>query len=84
MTIIETYNPGSLVKISLKEPVNGSWVPVWEGFPKPDTERKARIFEPPLKKVYFGTRNIRLDFDTRLAYSWSEIDAVQACGWAFY
>lgn len=82
---IETFNPGSLIRISTRKPSGNGWEVLWEtNYPQPNTEKKARIFEPPIKKPYFASRHLKLEFDCRRNHSWTEIDAVQISGFAFY
>jgi len=76
--IYETFNPGSLVKISAKDS-NKKWVTLWKSKRKNEAA-KSRIFKPKLEKVDFQTNEIRLDIDTVGSIGFYEIDAVKLIG----
>jgi hypothetical protein len=77
--VYETYNPGSLVKISAMNE-NKKWVTLWKGKREKQTISKSRIFKPKLKEIDFQTNLIRLDIDTNGSSSFYEIDAVRLIG----
>jgi len=77
--VYETYNPGSLVKISAKDIKNGSWDILWSAS-REIGPKCSRILSPPLKKVKFKTNTIRLDMDCNGSFGFYEIDAVKLIG----
>lgn len=77
--VYETFNPGSLVKVTCYDEKGKSEI-LWQSKRDSNAPLKARIFKPAIKPSSFPTRHIRLDFDTRGAKSFSEIDAVAIVG----
>eukprot|EP01080_Neovahlkampfia_damariscottae_P006952 gene6952-11114_t len=77
--IYETYNPGSCIKISARNPKNKQWIELWSG-PKQTASSVSRIFAPTLKKCKFKTNEIRLDICQTGNSGYYEIDAVQLTG----
>ncbi|RZF47617.1 hypothetical protein LSTR_LSTR014401, partial [Laodelphax striatellus] len=61
ISIYETFNPGSVVRIWAGLEA-GKWELLWEGESKP-YGHTARIFSPPLKLINEATNLIRLEFD---------------------
>ena len=60
---------------------NDSWVVLYQGNPQQrEIPMNSRIFNPTLYPTNFDSKIIRLDMDTTLSNSWSEIDAVKLIG----
>ncbi|XP_031551802.1 F-box/LRR-repeat protein 4-like [Actinia tenebrosa] len=87
--ILETYNPGAVVRIlALKEdnnqvkPIinaNGGWVELWSGKPQ-KCPPLSRSMSPPLKRIEKPTRVIRLEFNHQHLEYYTELDAVELFG----
>ncbi|XP_052075859.1 uncharacterized protein LOC127713945 [Mytilus californianus] len=80
INIYETYNGGSIWRISFKAP-NGSWQTVWEvdGSTLP-TVRSSRIFSPPIQTVTFPANEVHIEIDTTNTDVDYEIDAIEITG----
>lgn len=80
VSIYETYNPGSVVRIWAGSLTGEKkWVLLWEGESQV-VGHKPRIFTPPIRPLDFPTRLLRLEFDhTKLEY-YTELDAVLLVG----
>ncbi|XP_024873907.1 F-box/LRR-repeat protein 4-like [Temnothorax curvispinosus] len=78
VSIYETYNPGSVVRIWAQDP-NNRWFLLWNGPPQivPST---PRIFSPPLRSCDFKTKTLRLEFNHSLLDYYTELDAVLLIG----
>eukprot|EP01080_Neovahlkampfia_damariscottae_P011770 gene11770-5108_t len=84
LNVYETYNPGSLVKVSTKEIGGNVWDVIWEGEKEHQKiPEESRIKSIDCRQDSYETNVIRLDFDTYGARSWSEIDAVQLIGYIY-
>eukprot|EP00041_Stephanoeca_diplocostata_P033616 m.1116032 g.1116032 ORF g.1116032 m.1116032 type:complete len:588 (+) comp24373_c0_seq16:1627-3390(+) len=80
--VYETYHPGSIVRI-LARPCGehaGKWVALWNGEPQLGLPAQARIFCPPLKRVRFLTKVLRIELDSQYQQYYAEFDAVQLTG----
>ncbi|XP_065839547.1 F-box/LRR-repeat protein 4-like [Oscarella lobularis] len=87
--IIETYNPGAVVRVlACNASVDSGaasgeikWVTLWAGPPQQDEiPRKSRIFSPPIKKIDFPTNLLRLEFNHEGLDYYAELDAVELYG----
>ncbi|XP_046389546.1 F-box/LRR-repeat protein 4 isoform X2 [Ischnura elegans] len=78
VSIFETYNPGSVVRIWALSTI-GSWHTLWEGEPQliGHTPRK---FSPVEKAFNFMSKIIKLEFDQSQHDYYPEIDAVLLVG----
>jgi hypothetical protein len=83
--VYETYNPGSLVKISSKPNSNEQeWDTIWTGEKEHSKiPEQSRINKIDCCQHKYETNLIRLDFDTNGARSWSEVDAVELIGYLY-
>ena len=79
VAIVESYNPGAVVKVEVWDIDSGEWVTLYEGDAAP-TEEAYRVFRPTLASADFKTDSIRLTLDTAAVPGWNEIDAVQLFG----
>jgi hypothetical protein len=74
--IYETFNPGSCVKVSAKDP-NFEWCVLWSGKPQ-ENIKKSYINEIELKKVDFLVNEIKLEVEQ--SESVYQVDSVQLIG----
>ncbi|KAG8227935.1 hypothetical protein J437_LFUL008747, partial [Ladona fulva] len=78
VSVFETYNPGSVVRIWALS-TEGSWHVLWEGEPQL-IGHTPRIFSPIEKAFNFTTRVIKLELDQSKHDYYPEIDAVLLVG----
>ena len=78
MKIYETFNPGSCVKVSARNP-DFEWITLWSG-EKQENNKSAIINELELKEVEFLVDEFRLELDCKTNESYYEIDAIQLIG----
>jgi len=78
VSIFETYNPGSVIRIWAQN-LKNQWFLLWSGSPQivPST---TRIFSPPLRPCDFKTKILRLEFNHSLLNYYTELDAVMLIG----
>lgn len=82
--IYETYNPGAVNKISLRNKVTGSWQVVWTGTAAAySPANTARIFTVNISATHYIADAIRLDIDSPAVPGWNEIDAVKVSGYTY-
>eukprot|EP01080_Neovahlkampfia_damariscottae_P005327 gene5327-9136_t len=74
--VYETYNPGSLVKVSGKNVKTDEWIELWSG-EKQKNVGKSIVNEVQFKEVDFKVENIRLEMDCMENKGYYQIDAVQ-------
>lgn len=79
VSIYETFNPGAVSKVSVRNPNTGLWVEVWSG-PAAPAPAAARIFTVSFPQTPYPVDAIRLDLDSQLVPDWNDIDAV-SIGW---
>lgn len=79
VSIFETYNPGSVVRIWAKDSITNEWQQLWNG-PTQLVPHKSRIFSPPLKQSNFKTKYLRIEFNHNLLDYYTELDAVLLIG----
>lgn len=75
VAIYETYNPGAVDTVYVRNAVTGSWNVVWSGTAAPTTE-KARIFYVTFAATSYPVDAVRIALDSRAVPGWNEIDAV--------
>jgi hypothetical protein len=75
VSIYETYNPGAVDKVSVRNPNTGQWEQVWSGTAAP-AGTTSRIFTVSFPLTSFPVDAIRLDFNSPAVPDWNEIDAV--------
>lgn len=78
--IYETYNPGAVTSIAVRNKENGSWSPVYETSADSKLPKKSRILEVDIAKTTFLVDAIRLNVSSRKVSGWNEIDAVAISG----
>ncbi|MCX7612079.1 MAG: hypothetical protein N2043_10890, partial [Ignavibacterium sp.] len=75
VAIYETFNPGAVDTIYVKNPNTNQWVVVWSGTAaiQPPV---ARIFQVTFPLTSFNVNEIRIAINSPAVPSWNEIDAV--------
>ncbi|XP_015269470.1 PREDICTED: F-box/LRR-repeat protein 4 [Gekko japonicus] len=82
--VLETYHPGSVVKIlacsaspySQNLPADIRWEVLWSEAPTKVNSPQARQFSPCIKQINFPTNLIRLELNSSLLDYYTELDAV--------
>jgi subtilase family serine protease len=76
IAIYETYNPGAIDTVYVKNPSTGQWQVVWSGtaaaLPNPD----SRIFLINFPVTSFNVGEVRLAINSPAVIGWNEYDAV--------
>ena len=78
--IHETYCPGAVIKVEVRDP-EGELQVLWEG--KDPTDKAPTFFEveiPEEKVGKFRTKEVRITLDTKKVTGFNEIDAVELIG----
>jgi hypothetical protein len=75
VSIYETYAPGAVSQISVRNPITGLWVAVWTGTAAP-AGAAARIFTVTFPQTSFPVDAIRIDLNSAAVPDYNEIDAV--------
>lgn len=70
----ETYNPGSLVKVTAFK-LDGTEVEIWKGVDPTAAGTDKGVSEVPVK-VNFKTNRVKIYLDSKAVIGWNEIDAV--------
>ncbi|XP_056422133.1 F-box/LRR-repeat protein 4 isoform X2 [Hyla sarda] len=86
--ILETYHPGSIVKIlacsanpySQTTPTEIRWETIWSAEPTRVHSSQARQFTPCIKEIDFPTNLLRLETNSSLSEYYTELDAVELHG----
>ncbi|XP_073531844.1 F-box/LRR-repeat protein 4 [Phyllobates terribilis] len=86
--ILETYHPGSIVKIlacsanpySQTTPTEVRWETIWSAEPTRVHSPQARQFTPCIKEINFPTNLLRLETNSGLLEYYTELDAVELHG----
>ncbi|XP_075058919.1 F-box/LRR-repeat protein 4 [Mixophyes fleayi] len=86
--ILETYHPGSVVKIlacsanpySQSTPTEVRWETLWSGEPRSVHSPQALQFTPCIKEIDFPTNLLRLETNSSLLEYYTELDAVELHG----
>ncbi|CAH1404831.1 unnamed protein product [Nezara viridula] len=78
VSIYETYNPGSVVRISAGDGL-GMWKTLWEGEPQ-CVGPSPRIFSPEIASIEFMTCLLRIEFDHHQLDYYTELDAILLVG----
>ena len=80
INVRETYNPGTLIKMELKDG-SGVYHTVWSGNdPSNGISGKISWSNITFTQTKYLTRSVKLFFDTSLVPGWNEIDAVELIG----
>ncbi len=79
VSIYETYSPGAVSKVSIRNPNTSLWQEVWSGTAAP-APAVARIFTVSFPQTSFPVSAIRIDLNSPAVPDWNEIDAVSISG----
>ncbi len=80
VSIYETFNPGAVSAISVRNKENGSWVPVYSDGVELGLAREARIMEVRFPITDFLVDAVKINIASRQVSGWNEIDAVSISG----
>ena len=80
INIYETYNPGAVTAVSLRDASNGNWVPVYIGDVELDLPSESRIMVINIERTSFEADAVKLDIASTQVSGWNEIDAVAIIG----
>ncbi len=75
VSIYETYAPGAVSQISVRNPETELWEVVWTGVAAA-APAEARVFRVTFPMTSFPVDAIRIDLSSELVPDWNEIDAV--------
>ena len=75
IAIYETYNPGAVDTIYVKNPSTNLWQVVWSGTAA-SASAQARIFVANFSLTSFNVSQVRLAINSPAVPGWNEIDAV--------
>lgn len=75
VAIYETYNPGAIDMVSLRNLVTQEWEEVWIGTPS-TAAKESRIFFVTFPKTSYLVDGVRIDLASSVVSGWNEIDAV--------
>jgi len=82
VSIYETWNPGAVDKISVRNADTASWTEVWSGVAAAAGDT-SRVFTVTFPATSFPVDAVRLDINSPAVPSWNEIDAVSISGPAY-
>ena len=75
VSIYETYAPGAVSKVSVRNSQTLAWVEVWSGTAAAAPEA-SRVFTVTFPETLFPVDAVRIDLDSPAVADWNEIDAV--------
>ena len=78
--IYETFNPGAVTAVSVRNVENGSWVPVYTGGKHKDLPKKSRIMTIDFPQTVYKVDAVKINIASRSVPGWNEIDAVAIIG----
>lgn len=78
--IYETYNPGAVTIVEVRNTENQSWVPVYYGDVVNNLPKRARIMKIDIPLTAYLVDAIRFNIASKRASGWNEIDAVSISG----
>ena len=81
--IYETFNPGSVVSVHLRNIETGEWVPAYRGKVENDLPAKSRIKTIDIPLTEYLVDAVKIIMYTRQVDGWNEIDAVSITGFPF-
>ena len=83
VNVYETFHPGAVDRIAVKNPGTGLFETVWAGTAIAAPE-VSRVFTATFPMTPFLVSEVRLEFDSPAVLDWNEIDAVEIgfCDWA--
>ncbi|MCW5911278.1 MAG: hypothetical protein KIT62_09405 [Cyclobacteriaceae bacterium] len=78
--VFETYNPGAVDSIFLRNSETQKWITVYAKAPRTDLPGEARVFSVHLIETQYKADAIRLAINSPAVAGWNEIDAVAITG----
>lgn len=82
VSVYETWNPGAVDKVSVRNADTGSWTEVWSSAAAP-AGNTSRVFTVTFPSTPFPVDAVRLDINSPAVPNWNEIDAVSISGPAY-
>lgn len=76
VSVYETYHPGAVDTVYVRNAATGQFVKVWQGTAAPALPQ-ARIFTVQFPQTAFNVDAVRLAINSPAVPSWNEIDAVR-------
>ena len=76
ISVYETYTPGAIDTIYVKNPSTGQWVTVWSGTAAPLGVAASRIFTATFVRTSFNVSQVRIAINDPAVPGWNEFDAV--------
>ena len=80
ISIYETFNPGAVAAVSVRNKENGSWVPVYDQGYTTGLPAESRIMEINFTTTNFLVDAVKINLASRQIKGWNEIDAVSIKG----
>lgn len=80
ISIYETYNPGAVSAVSVRNAADGSWVLVYTDGYEEGLKKEARIMEISFPLTSFLVDAVRINIASKAIKGWNEIDAVSISG----
>lgn len=80
ISIYETFNPGAVSAVSLRNKENGSWVPVYDEGYELGVKQEARIMEISIPMTTYPVDAVKVNIASRAIKGWNEIDAISITG----
>lgn len=80
VSIYETFNPGAVSEVSVRNKEDGSWMTVYEGGIELGLKAASRIMEINFTTTSFLVDAVRINISSVLVEGWNEIDAVSISG----
>ncbi len=78
--VYETFNPGAVTSISVRNAENGSWSPVYTGDVEKNLAEKARIMKVDFPQTSYPVDAVKITMASDQVLGWNEIDAVKVIG----
>ncbi|WP_235291407.1 hypothetical protein [Portibacter lacus] len=80
ISIYETYNPGAVSAVSVRNKENGSWVPVYSDGYELNLKAESRIMQIDFPTTTFLVDAVKINIASKVIKGWNEIDAVSISG----
>ena len=78
--IYETFNPGAVTTVSVRNKENGSWSPVYTGEVNKNLPKASRIMKIDFPQTSFLVDAIKISISSSQVPGYNEIDAVKIIG----
>jgi len=80
ISIYETFNPGAVTEVSIRNKSNGFWISVYSGEADLHLPKKSRIMEISFPTTQFLVDAVKIAVSSNKVAGWNEIDAVSISG----